>query len=282
MREESVHGRGWGPFAAAMALVAAFGWPAGFEAAAPQQAEPAAGSPRAIAPIDVTGYWVSVVNEDWRYRMVTPQKGDYESVPLNEEGRLVADSWDLAADNANGNQCKAFGVGNIMRQPGRLHITWQDDRTLQIEIDAGTQTRLLHFDRSMTASGPRTWQGHSVAEWEGPAVTGGGRGGRGRGRGGPPPEGGSLHVVTTNARAGYLRSNGVPYSENATVTEYFERLPTQANGDDWLMVITTVEDPQYLQDPFLTSTHFKREPDGSKWNPTPCGTDPPGVPTLNR
>ena len=112
-----------------------------------QQGQPQA-SGQAAAPIDLTGTWVSVVTEDWRWRMVTPPKGDYPRVPLNPEGRKVADSWDLARDVAEGNLCRAFGAGNIMRMPGRLQVAWADPNTLKIDADAGTQTRLLHFDKS--------------------------------------------------------------------------------------------------------------------------------------
>ena len=224
-------------------------------------------TPRAGAPIDYTGTWVSVVTEDWRWRMVTPPKGDVASVPVSGEGRKAAAAWDLNADNAAGNQCKAFGVGGIMRQPGRVRISWQDDSTLKLEFDAGTQTRLLNFDRTKQAGAEKTWQGFSLAVWEGPgfgrvaeAPPGPGAGpagppfpgGGGQGlRGGPPPRGqasivrgGNVKVVTTNFREGYLRKNGVPYSENATITEYFHRLPTHPNGDNWLNVVTVIEDPR--------------------------------------
>ena len=87
--------------------------------------------------------------------------------------------------------------------------------------------------------------------------------------------------MTTKFREGYLRKNGVPYSEQATITEYFHRLPTHPNGDDWLHVTTIVEDPRYLTQPFYTSTHFKREADGTKWNPTPCATPAP-LPVVER
>jgi hypothetical protein len=270
---------------------------------------------RTVAPIDPTGYWVSVVTEDWRWRMVTPLKGDYVSVPINADGRRVADTWDIAKDDAAGNQCKAFGVAGLTRQPGRLHVTWQDDNTLKVDFDAGTQTRLLHFDKSAAPpDGPRTWQGYSVAEWEGRTApdpsrgrgnindarlispeearrrgtgTGFGSvpGGGGQGlRGGPPlktagVDSGAVKVVTTNFREGYLRKNGVPYSEDAQITEYFQWLPPHPSGDRWLIVTTAVDDPKYLAQPFYTSTNFKRESDGSKWNPTPCKTDPPGQPT---
>ncbi len=235
-------------------------------------------TPRAVAPIDLTGNWVSIVTEDWRFRMVTPPKGDYASVPLNAAARAVADKWDPAKDEAEGNACKSYGAAGIMRVPGRLHISWQDDTTLKIETDAGQQTRLLHFGpAAAAASAEPSWQGYSVAEWEfaGGRGPGGGRGGPGGagGRGGAAPpapvRGGSLKVVTTRLKEGYLRKNGVPYSENTTVTEYFDR-HDEADGTSWFTVTTIVDDPKYLAQNFITSTHFKKEPDASKWFPTPC------------
>jgi hypothetical protein len=251
---------------------------------------------RTAAPIDITGYWVAVITEDWRWRMLTPPKGDYASLPLNDEGRRVADSWNLAKDDAAGLSCKPYGIGNIMRMPGRMHITWQDDTTLKVEFDAGTQTRLLHFDAKPAKLGAPTWQGYSAAEWQvagqqltldrngipnGPSPGGGGGGGGGGRRGGnrgAPPVGGSLFATTTNFREGYLRKNGVPYSANATITEYFDKVGPEPNGDVILLVRTVVEDPKYLQLPFITSTHFKLEKDGAKWNPSPCKIEPPVEP----
>src|SRR3984893_4705579 len=131
-------------------------------------------SPRDAAPMDLTGYWVSIVTEDWRYRMVTPAKGDYASVPLNPEGRKVADTWDPAKDEASSNQCKSYGAAAIMRVPGRLHITWEDDHTMKIETDAGAQTRMLHFGAGQPSAGEPAWQGFSAAIWDVPPA---GRGG---------------------------------------------------------------------------------------------------------
>jgi len=239
-------------------------------------------SPRAGARIDITGYWVSIVTEDWRFRMVTPPKGDYASVPLNPEGRKAADTWDPAKDEAAGLQCKSYGAANIMRVPGRFHITWQDDNTLKVETDAGNQTRLFHFGAAQAPSGQPDWQGFSVATWEGGPAGRGGRGGGGGGpatetnpaggtAGTPAPRGGTLKVVTTHMRPGYLRKNGVPYSGNAAMTEYYDRTKEE-NGDSWLVVTTIVDDPQYLQQPFITSTHFKLEADGAKWSPAQCAS----------
>jgi hypothetical protein len=222
-------------------------------------------SPRASAPYDFTGYWVSIVTEDWRWRMITPAKGDYASVPLNAEAERLANAWDPAKDEAAGEQCRSYGAPAIMRVPGRLHITWQDETTLRVDTDAGTQTRLFHFGRASgsdpkSGSDPPSWQGNSVALWE---PGGGGR------RGAAPVLGGTLKVVTTGMRPGYLRKNGVPYSADAIVTEYFTGTH-EDNGDAWLIVTTVVQDPRYLNGRFFTSSHFKKLRDASGWKPTPC------------
>jgi hypothetical protein len=216
---------------------------------------------QAAAPIDLTGYWVSIVTEDWRWRMIMPTVGDHSSVPLNVEGRRVTDGWDPAVDVAAHNECKAYGAPGIMRIPGRLHITWQDPSTLKIDTDAGQQTRLFRFGGSAPAAAAPSWQGQSAAVWE---FSSGGRG---------ATPGGSLTVETTSLRAGYLRRNGVPYSENTVLTEYFDR-HNEVNGDVWLTVVTVVHDPKYLYQDFITSTQFKKEPDGSKWHATPCSIEP--------
>jgi hypothetical protein len=222
--------------------------------------------PKGAALIDVSGYWVSIVDEDWRWRMVTPPKGDFASIPLNAEGRKVADSWDPAKDEADGNQCRAYGAAGIMRMPTRLHITWADDNTLKIETDAGTQTRLLHFDGSKwQGGGDPEWQGDSVAAWEKQRQSSGFVP-----QFGPPApgKGGTLKVVTSHMRPGYYRRNGVPYSANARMIEYFDRIEDESIS--YLILTTVVEDPQYLIEPFITSEQFKLEPDASKWHPTSC------------
>ena len=219
-------------------------------------------TPRAAAPVDLTGYWVSLVTEDWRFRMFTPPKGDFTSVPLNPEGRKIAQAWDPAKDEASGDQCKAYGVGGLMRIPGRLHITWQDDTTLKVEADAGTQTRVIHLGAPTSPGG--SWQGVSTATWDrSPNVMDPPTGGRGG------SSGGSLKVVTTRIKAGYLRKNGVPYSDGAVITEYWDRFDLP-NGQPLLVVSTEVVDPTYLLQPFWTSTHFQKQNDASGWNPTPC------------
>src|ERR1700682_3159170 len=121
---------------------------------------------REAVPIDLTGYWVSVVTEDWRYRMVTPARGDYQGVPLTPAARAIADTWDPAKEEASGELCKSYGAPALLRVPGRLHITWQDDQTLRMDADAGKQTRMFHLGNWKAPEGPHTIQGDSVAEWQ--------------------------------------------------------------------------------------------------------------------
>jgi hypothetical protein len=163
---------------------------------------------KTVAPINLTGYWVSVINTDWQWRMVTPAKGDHNMVPITPAAQKILDNWDPAKDEANGEQCRAYGAPGLMRIPGRLHITWQDDSTLKVETDAGKQTRLLRFGSSKPpVASQSTWQGESAARWD--MATGTTPDANGE------PKFGSLHVVTTHLRAGYLRKNGLPYSADA-------------------------------------------------------------------
>jgi hypothetical protein len=246
------------------------------------QGPPGRGGPpptgRPGAPVDFTGTWVSIVSEDWRWRMVTPPRGDYANIPLNEAGRKLADTWDPARDEKANEQCRAYAAPAIMREPGRVRMSWQDDLTLKLETDAGQQTRLFRFPAPASPAAPappsavpvaqRSWQGVSTARWEPPPASSAGRGiplglaprvGAGR----------TLEVVTTQIRPGYLRKNGVPFGENTVVTEYFD-LFGEPGGGDWFVVTTIVRDPQFLGEPWITTSHFKKEPDGSKWSPEPC------------
>lgn len=215
-------------------------------------------TPRAQAPVDLTGDWVSIVTEDWRWRMMTPPKGDVSSIPVTAEARKVTEAWDPARDTAAGEQCRAYGAPAIMRIPGRIRMAWENDTTLRIDTEAGTQTRLFRFGSPPPPAGAPTWQGNSVARWQ---VAGGRRGAGARG--------GTLEVVTTGMRPGYLRKNGVPYSANARVSEYYNAT-SEPNGDRWLIITTVIEDAQYINGRWVTSTHFKKVPNGSSWTPTPC------------
>jgi hypothetical protein len=188
--------------------------------------------------------------------MVTPPKGDYESVPISAAGRKVADAWDPTKDEAAGQQCKAYGAPSIMRLAGRVRFTWENPTTIKIDTEAGTQTRRLVFGTPEAAQ--PSLQGRSVAAWENLA---GGRGGE--------PRTGTLKVITTNLNPGYLRKNGVPYGTNTVVTEWYDMIMLPGN-EPLLVINTEVTDPENLSQPFLTSTHFKKLPANATFTPEPC------------
>ena len=230
-----------------------------------------------FAPVDLTGYWVSVVTEDWHIRMITPPVGNFEGLPLSQRAQDAALAVDLDQLRRDGLACQAFGAPRLLREPGRLHITWEDADTLRIDTDAGEQTRLLHFDNVPAASAP-SLQGLSVAQWEyvggfdpmrailNPGVGGG----RALARQ-PATEmmGGKLYVETSNLLPGFLRKNGVPYSGETTMKEYYNTL-RESDGTEWLIVTTIVRDPMNLIVDHITSSNFRRESDDSSWSPRPC------------
>jgi hypothetical protein len=226
-------------------------------------------SAKAAAPVDLTGYWVSMVTEDWRWRMVTPIKGDFASIPVTPEGMRVGNLWDPAKDEAAGEQCKAYAAPALMRIPGRAHITWADDDTLKIETDAGMQTRWFHFGGKPPEKMEPSWQGYSAANWE--------RAPAGVSYPDPLPifatrtgtRGRSLEVVTTNLKPGYIRKNGYPFSAATRLEEYYD-YHKEPNGDEWFTVTTIVNDPAYLRGPFITSTDFRKQRDSAGWDPSPC------------
>src|SRR5262245_29614519 len=228
--------------------------------AAPQNAKTA-------APVDLTGYWVSIVTEDWIERMSpdSPPSGTGGARGLGGlRGQPVT-----TPDPSE--RCRVYAAAGSLRVPGRLHITWADDNTLKVEMDAGTQTRLFNFNPTQPAPTEKTLQGYSVATWEVGGGRGGGGGGGNRGGGvaggGFPaaPRWGSLNVVTTNMKGGYLLSSRSSYSENAVLTEYFSRHTDF--GTDYVTVTAVVQDGNSTR---ATSSTFKKEPDGAKFKPSGC------------
>lgn len=210
-------------------------------------------------PIDISGNWVSVVTEDWRLRMVGGFRGEYDGLPLNARARELADAWDPQQDVMNGDECKAYGVGGIMRMPTRLRVEWENDNVLRIDTDSGSQTRLIRFAEAQDGSGAGTLQGVSNARFTFER------------QGGPnsPIESGTMVVETTNMAPGYMRRNGVPYSENMQLTEYFD-IVHDRDGTEYLVVLTVLDDPDYFNRRIITSSNFKRDDNPERWNPTEC------------
>lgn len=238
-------------------------------AQAPGQASAAPGaapmSAEQAAPIDLKGYWVSLITQNWRFRMLIPGPGEYADIPINAKAKQFADAWKAGPDEAAGKQCEAYGAAVLMRNPERLHIAWQDPETLRVDTDAGMQTRLLHF--KPPARGAQTdasLQGLSLASWVLP-----GTGFRAPAPAANAPHYGSLQVDTDHLAPGLLRKNGVPYGADTKLTEWWD-LRTEPEGDQWLSISTTVRDPEYLDGPYKYDSVFQKERDGSEWDPEPC------------
>ncbi|MGB7219292.1 MAG: hypothetical protein WBD07_10835 [Vicinamibacterales bacterium] len=275
--------------------------PAQGRGAAPAQGRGAAQTAQQTALIDLTGNWVSVIDQDWRFRMMTPPAGDFAQVPLTAAGRGAV-RFDAAQYGGVNYQtsgivdCRAYGGANLLRMPTRLRISWDSPNVLKIETDWGQQTRLLRFNPAQLAGdveqllrsgeiggsrGAASMQGYSAALWEipyrfnqnffQPRAQGTGRAGGGLGaiRAQEVQEGGTLAVVTTDLAPGWLRRNGAPYSARTRMIEHFMTFQ-DPTGKDWFTVTIEVIDPEYLNTPFYISAEFQKEPDGSKWAPHPC------------
>jgi hypothetical protein len=239
--------------------------PVGFQGggATPPPPEPPPPPPpsdaKSAGAVDLSGYWVSIIADDARF-YVTPMKGDIDYLPINDEAKKIAREWDPDKDVATGHQCRAYGAVGVMQQPGRLHITWADPNTLRVEADAGTQTRLLRFGKGTGSPQPASLQGYSVAQWEG----------NGRAMRGQRTPQDSVKVLTRNMIPGYIRKNGVPYSGDAVLTEYFDVVQGGPENATYLIDLAIVDDPKYLTEPYYKSHIFKKVADGKGWDPTPC------------
>lgn len=238
---------------------------------------PGAGAPMSAqdqAPYDPTGYWVSLITQNWRFRMVAKGPGDYIGAPLNPEAKKLADAWTPADAAAAAKNCEAYGGAIIMWLPERVHISWQDANNLRVETDAGMQTRVLHFVSAPEGARARaaapsdmqpSRQGYSVARW----VMAAGAGQRGARPAAGMPRYGSMQVTTDHMLPGLLAKNGIPYDGDTKKTEWWD-LRKESTGEQWLSISTTVVDPHYLTRPYIYDPVFQKEADGSKWDPSPC------------
>jgi hypothetical protein len=231
------------------------------------------------APVDLTGTWVSLVTEDWIERMSPDSPASGSGGGAFGFGRGRGGAGAAAPAITSDDPCAAYGAGGIMRVPGRLKLSWQDENTLLLEYDAGSQRRIIHFDNdeAPVAAGP-SLQGSSTASWEG---GGGGRRSRGgpqRGFGAPadaraaaaPMPWQSLEIVTTNLSPGYLLSSRSWYGGGARLTELLRY--HNDFGREYFTVTAVIE--EIGQTTSTTSSTFKKEPDDSKFEPTGCEIKP--------
>jgi len=190
---------------------------------------------------DISGNWAGLYHEDQPHRIPGPELGDYTGIPLNDAGRLKADSWDASILTLREHQAKPHPSTYSLRGPANIRIRRELDPATQETIGYelfgtfGQATRMIWLDGRAhpPVHAAHTWAGFSTARWDGS----------------------QLEVVTTHLKAGWLQRNGVAHSDRATMTERFIR-----HGNH-LTVVTFVDDPIYLEEPFIRTTNWVLSPD---------------------
>ncbi len=195
----------------------------------------------AHAQRDIAGNWAGLYHEDQPHRIPGPELGDYTGIPLNDAGRLKADSWDASILSLREHQAKPHPSTYSLRGPANIRITRELDPVTQETIGYevfgtfGQATRMIWLDGRPhpPAYASHTWAGFSTGRWDG----------------------NSLEVVTSHLKVGWLQRNGVAHSDRATMTERFIR------HGNYLTVVTIVDDPIYLEEPFVRTTNWVLNPD---------------------
>ena len=203
----------------------------------------------AFAHVDLSGGWAQRFHEDLPERGAGPDIGDYLGLPINDAARLRADSWDAAKWTMPERQCEPHPADYGPRGPASMRISSTVDPVSQDVISWHTTLMWMLPHRTIYMDGrsrpspyaQHTWQGFSTGEWEGDM----------------------LKVTTTHLKEGWLRRNGVPRSEKATLVEYFIR------HGNYLTLVTVVKDPVYLTEPFVRTSNWVADP-GFQLSPFSC------------
>ena len=196
--------------------------------------------PPLFAQRDIAGEWSALYHEDQPHRIPGPELGDYTGLPINDAGRLKADSWDASILTLREHQAKPHPSTYSLRGPANIRIRRELDPVTQQTIGYelfgtfGQATRMLWLDGRPhpPAHAAHTWAGFSTARWDGAALT----------------------VFTTHLKAGWLQRNGVAHSDQATMTERFIR------HGNVLTVVSIVDDPIYLEEPLIRTTNWVLNP----------------------
>ena len=203
----------------------------------------------APAQRDPSGEWAPRFHEDQPERIPGPEIGDYLGLPINDAARLRADSWDASLLTLPEHQCKPHPADYGPRGPANLRIWPEIDRATQKLIAYHTHISWQAPERTIWMDGrphppdyaAHTWQGFSTGKWEGDMLT----------------------VTTTHLKIGWIRRNGVPRSDKATLIEHWIR------HENYLTLVSIIQDPVYLTEPFLRTTNWVMDPD-QRIDPYPC------------
>ena len=202
-----------------------------------------------FAQLEPVGEWAPRFHEDQPERIPGPEIGDYLGLPINDAARLRGDSWDASLLTLPEHQCKPHPSDYAWRGPANIRIWKEVDRESQQLIAFHTHISWQAPERTIWMDGrahppdyaAHTWQGFSTGKWEGDVLT----------------------VTTDHLKIGWIRRNGIPRSDRATVTEHFIR------HGDFLTDAVIISDPVYLTEPFIRTTDWQSDP-RQQIAPYPC------------
>ncbi len=190
-------------------------------------------APAFAQTLQIGGEWAPIRSED---NFDNPAVGEYMGLPLSEEGLMRAEVWDASIQSELEYQCRPHTAAYLSRGPSPMRIIPEEDPQTK-EIIAyhlrwragGDRVIYMNGRAHPSKNAPHRWEGFSTGRWEGDILV----------------------VTTTHIKEGYVRRNGAPHSDMATLTNYLIR-----RGEILTWVIVTY-DPVYLTEPLIRSTEYR-------------------------
>jgi len=202
------------------------------------------GSAPAFAQVDLTGEWGARQQEDQPHRNPGPELGDYAGFPINQAARQKAEAWDASILSQPERQTQPHPAQYSLRGGGGPNLHFAKiynplDHTLMaysMQSLFGRADRIIWLDGRPHPSDytEHTWDGFSTGVWEGD----------------------TLVVTTTHMKQGVIQRNGIASSPYGVMTEHIWR------HGDYLTIFTSVDDPIFLDEPFVRTSNWVRNPNG--------------------
>ena len=195
----------------------------------------------ALAQVDLSGTWATRNHEDWMERWPGPDVGDFTGLPINEDAVARALAYSPSQLALPERQCLYYGPTYTVIGPFGLRI-WSESEPVDGRViswhmsgavDKTPRTIWMDGRPHPSPNAVKTFRGFSTGRWEGD----------------------TLIVTTTHMKAGPLRRNGVPHSDQTVMTEFISRY------DDKLTILAIIDDPVYMEEPHVISRTWQEDAD---------------------